>query len=165
MSLFFFFFFLFENLSIVVVVTLATASLAACLLFTSAEENEINSISQLNMLKLTFNSTVLKKKQINHHQKQSAPPLVLIVAVGWCKRDLGCFVTMWNWPWGGSWSVVGAPPPPNPPSVSDSRDPYCCHVSGIFMQRKEKYNGCHCPFVMSQKAPDPPPRPGYGTSL
>lgn len=57
-----------------------------------------------------------------------------------------------------------APPPPNPPSVSDSRDPYCCHVSGIFMQRKERYNGCHCPFVMSQKAPDPP-RPGYGTSF
>lgn len=59
---FFFFLLFFENLSIVVVVTLATASIAACLLFTSAEDDKIKSISQLNMLKLTFNSTVLKKK-------------------------------------------------------------------------------------------------------
>lgn len=52
-------FFPFENLSIVVVVTLATALIALLCLLTSAEEKK--NISQLNMLELTFNSTVLKK--------------------------------------------------------------------------------------------------------
>lgn len=53
-------FFCVENLSIVVVVTLATASIALLGLLTSAGKK---SISQLNMLKLTFNSTVLKKNK------------------------------------------------------------------------------------------------------
>lgn len=61
-----YFFFPFGNLSIVVVVTLATASIALLCVLTSAEKK---SISQLNMLELTFNSTVLKK--IKHGQKQS----------------------------------------------------------------------------------------------